>query len=153
MLPVMSRRVCVPGILLAMTLMIGACASPHVLRDFTTDGCSLFPDAGGDFCWADCCVEHDRAYWRGGTAAERERADAALRACVAAKGRPRLGSVMYHGVRLGGLPLWPTWFRWAYGWGYGRGYAPLTPDEQRAADDTLAARASAHPDPDPGCGS
>ena len=31
---------------------------PH---PFTTDGCSMWPDDG----WAQCCVEHDFAYWCG----------------------------------------------------------------------------------------
>jgi hypothetical protein len=128
-------------------LALGACASTRDLRDFTTDGCSVFPDASGDACWADCCVEHDRAYWRGGTADERRRADAALRECVARADRPTLGKLMYRGVRVTGMPLWPTWFRWGYGWGYGRGYEPLTPAEQRAADEKLAARRPAEPDP------
>ena len=136
----MNKRTCLTGLVLASTLALGACASPRVLRDFTTDGCSLFPDSAGDACWADCCVEHDRAYWRGGTAAQRKRADAALRECVARTGRTRLAGLMHGGVRIGGMPLWPTWFRWGYGWGYGRGYEPLTPAEQQDAQDKLAAR-------------
>lgn len=144
----MDTRKSGTGIALAAALMLGACASPRVLRDFTTDGCSLFPDSAGDACWADCCVEHDRAYWRGGTADERRHADAALRECVARTGRTTLAGLMHAGVRIGGLPLWPTGFRWGYGWGYGRGYAPLTPEEQRDAQDRLASRPlSAH-----GCG-
>lgn len=142
----MDKRTCL-AVLLAPMLVLGGCASPRILRDFTTDGCSLFPDAIGDACWADCCVAHDRAYWRGGTAQERERADAALRACVARGGHPVLASVMHRGVRLGGMPLWPVWYRWGYGWGYGRGYEPLTPDEQRQATHRLEAHRPAHPDP------
>lgn len=136
-------------IVLAATLLLGACASPRVLREFTTDGCSLFPDAGGDACWADCCIEHDRVYWRGGTADERRRADRALRECVARTGRTRLAGLMYAGVRVGGLPLWPTGFRWGYGWGYGRGYEPLTPQEQQDARAKLAAQPLAGPACDP----
>lgn len=143
----MNNPLCPMGLVLAATLALGACASPRVLREFTTDGCSLFPDSAGETCWADCCVAHDRAYWRGGTAEARERADAALRECVARGGRPTVASVMYRGVRLGGMPLWPTWYRWGYGWGYGRGYEPLTPDEQRQADRMLEARQPARPDP------
>ena len=146
----MNVRTCVKGIVLGMTLALGACASPSVLRDFTTDGCSLFPDSAGDACWADCCVAHDRAYWRGGTADERRRADAALRECVLAQtGKPTLAGAMYRGVRLGGAPLAPAWYRWGYGWGYGRGYSPLTAAEQRQADEKLGAYRPA--DPDPSC--
>jgi hypothetical protein len=135
--------------MLALALALGACASSSELRDFTTDGCSLFPDTDDDACWADCCVQHDREYWRGGTAAERERSDAALRECVARAGRPGLAGLMHAGVRLGGLPLWPTWFRWGYGWGYGRGYEPLAPAERQLAEEKLAAHQPQ--EADPGC--
>lgn len=127
---------------LGLALMLGGCASTQVLRDFTTDGCSLFPDGDAQdaVLWRECCVTHDQAYWRGGSADARKNADAAFRTCVLERsGRPGLAGQMYHGVRLGGTPWLPTWFRWGYGWGYGRGYAPLTPDEQQHADDKLAA--------------
>lgn len=139
---------CLKGIALAATLALGACASPRVLRDFTTDSCSLFPDGAdqGPQCWADCCVVHDGAYWRGGTAQERRQADQALRECVARAGHPKTATLMYDGVRLNGMPLWPTWFRWGYGWGYGRGYEPLTDAEQREAAEKLAAWRQAHPE-------
>lgn len=131
-----------------MALLLCGCGSPHVLRPFTTDGCSLFPDSAGDACWANCCVEHDRAYWRGGTAEERSRADRDLRQCVAQVGEPRLADLMYWGVRLGGMPLLPTWYRWGYGWSYGRGYEPLTPDGVHQADRLLQTHQPARPDPD-----
>lgn len=122
--------------LVGALLLLGGCASPKVLRDFSTDGCSLFPD--GARCR--CCVEHDAAYWRGGTAAERKAADAALRECVRAETRGgATAAAMYWGVRLGGVPWLPTWFRWAYGWGFGRGYERLDPEERVAADEKLQA--------------
>jgi hypothetical protein len=37
---------------------------------------------------------------------------------------------MYIGVRFGGSPYFPTWYRWGYGWNYQRGYAPLTDEEK-----------------------
>lgn len=127
---------------LAAALTTSACASTQVLHDVTSDGCSYFPDGDAEnpVRWCDCCVTHDLAYWRGGTAEEREHADAALRDCVLARtGRQTLANQMYRGVRLAGTPLLPTGFRWGYGWGYGRGYEPLKPDEQRRADEKLAA--------------
>lgn len=129
---------------------MSGCASTRVLRDFTTDGCSLFPDGDAEdpARWCDCCVNHDKAYWRGGTAAERKRADVSLRGCVlAVTGRPALARLMYRGVRLGGMPMFPTGFRWGYGWGYGRGYEPLTPGEQLRASEKLAGYRPGHPDP------
>lgn len=121
---------------LALLLASTGAASSGALRDFSSDGCSLFPD--GDLRartqWCDCCLAHDIAYWRGGTAAERERADAGLRECVlAGTGDRALAEMMFQGVRLGGHPAFPTWYRWGYGWDYGRGYKPLADGEQRTA--------------------
>ena len=132
---------------IAAALALGGCAPTHVLRDFTTDGCSLFPDgdADGPVCRAECCRQHDMAYWRGGTAVERRSADQAFRECVAQAGEPTLAGLMYRAVRLGGMPLAPNWFRWGYGWGYGRGYEPLTPAERQLAEDKLAAHHRANP--------
>ena len=54
------------------------------IADFTSDGCSLFlavtykdPEL-----WKSCCVEHDIAYWKGGTEEEREAADLKFRECI-----------------------------------------------------------------------
>lgn len=81
---------------------------------FRFDGCSWFPD--GD--WRDCCQTHDYAYWCGGTAQDRAAADETLRACVARE-HAALGRLMWLGVRAGGHPVVPMYFRW----GYGRPYA------------------------------
>ncbi len=97
---------------------------PHL---FTTDGCSVCPDDG----WVDCCIEHDFAYWCGGSADDRARADRELESCVA-KGSPAMASLMWLGVRVGGAPWIPAPWRWGYGWDYPAGYAqpadPLAPD-------------------------
>lgn len=79
--------------------------------DFVSDGCSLFPD--GDY--RNCCVEHDKAYYFGGTKAERKAADKELKACVRAKGHKYLAPMMYLGVRIGGVAWLPTPFRWGFG--------------------------------------
>ena len=130
-------------------LVVSSCASTHALRDFTTDGCSFFPegDAEAPGLWSDCCVSHDMAYWRGGTADERRSADGMLRNCVLARsGRQDLADRMYRGVRISGGPWLPATFRWGYGWGYGRGYEPLTAEERQQAGDKLAAYRRVHPD-------
>jgi hypothetical protein len=87
---------------------------PH---HFTTDGCSMWPDDG----WVGCCIEHDMAYWCGGTSADRVRADATLRDCVSAVRGAPLAWLMYSGVRVGGAPWEPFPWRWAYGWDYCHG--------------------------------
>jgi hypothetical protein len=81
-------------------------------RPFVTDGCTAFVNDG----WTGCCVEHDIAYWCGGSAAERKRADRRLERCVADLGHPFLARLMYLGVRVG-APAWiPAHWRWGFGW-------------------------------------
>jgi len=126
------------------------------LAAFTTDGCSGnlssgwrllaaslpgFADGFGDRPpWEDCCVAHDRSYWRGGAIdgyASRLRADEALRKCVLLRGNelaPALAArhsvgearvrqtfaliadLMYDAVRFGGQPCTLLPWRWGYGW-------------------------------------
>jgi hypothetical protein len=87
-------------------------------NSFTTDGCTLFPDG----TWQSCCVEHDMAYWCGGRAEERRIADIEVKACVGKKGGGSAAVIMYWGVRLGGVPWLPTYWRWGYGWSWPHGY-------------------------------
>jgi len=110
------------------------------LQPFTTDGCSSFPDGTllNRELWLQCCINHDLAYWQGGTYQERLAADRQLAQCVTAVGGPVIGGLMFHGVRVGGSPFWPTHFRWGYGWPYARGYKPLTPAEQEEIRQRLA---------------
>jgi len=123
-------------------LVAAGCAFSGELHDFTSDGCSLFPD--GNFkdrtLWCDCCFDHDIAYWQGGTKEERMRADEALRDCVRERTLDKeLANVMFLGVRGGGHPAFPTWYRWGYGWKYGKGYAPLTEQEKQQVSNRLEA--------------
>jgi len=82
--------------------------------DFVSDGCSLFPDSN----YADCCVEHDKAYYFGGTSKERRAADKKLYKCVAAKKgfhHKIIAPIMWLGVRIWGVSWLPTPFRWGFG--------------------------------------
>jgi len=118
------------------------------LKDFTSDGCSLFPDGtiSDREKWCECCLQHDIAYWRGGAKDERKKADDELRACVLGRtGDKALAETMYLGVRAGGHPAFPTWYRWGYGWTYGRGYRPLTGEEQKQVDKKLENYTGSHP--------
>jgi hypothetical protein len=137
------------ALLLALAL-IGGCSPKTGLQPFSSDGCSLFPDAsvisGKD--WCSCCFEHDIAYWRGGTEAEREAADRALEACVVAKtGDAALGRLMYAGVQAGGSPYFFSWYRWGYGWSYDRKYQALTAAELGRADALLGEYFASEPVP------
>lgn len=104
------------------------------IADFTTDGCSLFPDgkASQPTLWQHCCVAHDQAYWPGGTKEERAAADDALKTCVAATDSKITSAFMWLGVRVAGGPQWPTKFRWGYGWPYLRPYQSLDANEQQS---------------------
>jgi hypothetical protein len=99
----------------------GAPAVPPTVP-FRFDGCSWWPDGFGDTNWRHCCEEHDYAYWCGGSAADRERADAALGECVATVTSPGYGELMRLGVRAGGHPAVPLYFRWGYGHAYSGRY-------------------------------
>ena len=125
--------------LLAALLVSYGCAKDAPIRGFRTDGCSWFPDGtpGDRERWKHCCVAHDRAYWRGGSCAERHAANDRFRECVAEAHNGALGWTLYVGVTAGGSAWWPTYFRWGYGWPYGRGYRELDADEARMASETL----------------
>lgn len=132
----------------ALALGLGvACTASGPLRPFTTDGCSDFPDGTRSHktLWLDCCTEHDKAYWQGGTYAERLQADKELRQCVAKVGEPGIAVLMLAGVRVGGSPYWPTRFRWGYGWPWPRGYKALTADEHDQVQEALRAYSSGLP--------
>ena len=112
----------------------------RLLKPFTSDGCSLFPDGTASHrnLWCDCCLAHDLAYWRGGTGEERKKADGELRTCVFERtGNRALSDIMYSGVRFGGASIFPTWYRWGYGWSYGRSDRPLTDKEEESAEKKL----------------
>ena len=131
--------------------ILSGCASAKVsdLKDFTSDGCSLFPDGTirDRAKWCQCCLLHDISYWRGGTAEERKRADEVLRDCVFDRSKNAvLAETMYVGVRAGGHPAFPTWYRRAYGWPYGRGYKRLREEEQLQARGKLDDYWKKHPE-------
>ena len=109
------------------------------IKLFVSDGCSAFPDGtiSEKNLWLDCCVEHDKAYWMGGTYDERLLADKELQKCVEKVGKPKIAALMLAGVRVGGTPYLPTKFRWGYGWSYPRGYGELSGEEKLDAQKKL----------------
>ena len=80
--------------------------------EFVGDGCTWFPD--GDY--ADCCLAHDRDYYRGGTDEERKASDKRLALCVRSKGHKYLSRLMFLGVRVGGV----GWLHAPFSWGFGQ---------------------------------
>jgi hypothetical protein len=103
-------------------------------KPFFTDGCSAWPDG----ILYDCCVEHDIAYWCGGSEADRLHADSAFRVCADAVGSSQ-GGLVHRGVRMGGVPWLPTSWRWGYGHAFGTGY--VEPDEPDGAAGMIEAEA------------
>jgi len=118
--------------LVLVSVMFLGCTTSAKLKKFSSDGCSLFLDKSPINAedWHECCFEHDKAYWRGGTEEERLAADLAFKECILEKTNDKaLAELMHEGVRLGGSPYFPSWYRWGYGWDFGRGYKPLTQKE------------------------
>jgi hypothetical protein len=127
-------------LILFLGLLLSGCSQQKTLKPFTSDGCSLFPDRSliDSKDWCECCLEHDIAYWQGGTYEQRLAADEKLRDCVLAKtGDEMLANAMFAGVRAGGSPWFYNWYRWGYGWSYERKYQALTLEEQRMVSDLL----------------
>lgn len=134
---------------LAVTVILPACATSQTMQPFSTDGCSMIPDRSlvSSADWCACCVAHDWAYWRGGSAEERLKADQELKSCVqAASGNRALADLMFAGVRAGGGPYFFTPYRWGYGWSFGRSYKPLSELEAAQAS-ALRAKYIASPPP------
>lgn len=94
--------------------------------DFVGDGCTFFPD--GDY--ADCCLAHDRDYYRGGTKAERKASDKRLQQCIRGKGHKYISKLMYLGVRIGG----GAWLRAPFSWGFGQRKGKDKKDKNDAQD-------------------
>lgn len=99
------------------------------IKPFKTDGCSLISPLWKllhkfklvnfeKLPFHSYCVEHDKAYWKGGTAKERFYYDCLLMAKVAKGGRPIVAFIMYLAVRIGGVPWLPFPWRWGFGYGY-----------------------------------
>jgi hypothetical protein len=85
---------------------------------FRFDGCSWWPDGN----YRECCQAHDYAYWCGGSSEDRAAADERLRACVAEKRGSAYARLVWIGVRVGGHPIVPMYFRWGFGHPYSGRY-------------------------------
>jgi hypothetical protein len=129
------KKILLLGCLIANTTTILA----DELAPFTTDGCSLFPNGNPQHksLWLQCCIQHDMAYWKGGTRPERLAADLALEQCVNDLGEPEIARIMLAGVRAGGTPYLPSSYRWGYGWSLQRGYLELNPEEKAQLETRL----------------
>jgi len=103
------------------------------LVPFTADGCPTFPysiEYPNQDKWALCCIQHNVAYWKGGSSDDRQDADKQLRACIIEQGDANAAGLVYVGVRQRDMDLITLTRRWGYGWKINRGYAPLSIDER-----------------------
>lgn len=105
-----------------------------VLKTFSTDGCSQSPDSflGKDI--VHCCVQHDIAYWLGGTKRQKEESDQELNLCISQKTNSMVGDAYKAGVSVGGSAGLRNTFRWGYGWDRLRDYSPITDEEMAQAE-------------------
>jgi hypothetical protein len=81
---------------------------------FVSDNCTWFPDGN----YKDCCVQHDREYFNGGSWKERWRSDKKLYKCVASKPKfynKIVAPFMWLGVRAFGVPWLGTKASWGFG--------------------------------------
>ncbi|MBY0415629.1 MAG: hypothetical protein K2Q18_15755 [Bdellovibrionales bacterium] len=113
-------------------------AKALILRPFTTDYCSEWPDGriNDPKRWADCCFTHDISYWMGGTEEERKSSDRELKSCVRNNSDSLNGFLMYMGVRIGGDPGEAS-YSWGYGWTKDREYTRLAKEERQKAKELL----------------
>ena len=128
------------GKLLLIACILLGCQSDIQLMSFANLGCSsaLNPSELASDEWCGCCVEHDIAYWRGGSSMQREQADERLRDCVQRTSRNEvLADSIYKGVRDGSSKYFFADYQWAYGWSFDRSYKPLNEKEQHIANQYL----------------
>lgn len=110
------ERLFLAGVLVFFSFSVAKAAE---IKPFTTDGCSMYPDGPplvSPKRWYHCCFTHDMAYWAGGSADARLKADEELGQCVAEVSTNPHGWAMKNGVRLGGYPY--GLFPWEWGYGF-----------------------------------
>jgi hypothetical protein len=86
-------------------------------REFTTDGCTLWPNSFFGTSIVSICVKHDMQYWEGGNVKDRKASDIEMKEEVNKVLYP-IGHIMYLGSRTFGHPKVPAWWRWGYGFEY-----------------------------------
>lgn len=97
--------------------------------EFVSDGCTWFPDGN----YVDCCVQHDREYYAGGSWRERWRSDKKLFQCIAAKPKfynKLVAPIAWLGVRVGGV----SWLNARFSWGFGKRKQPVKRKNPPAKD-------------------
>lgn len=77
-----------------------------------------------------CCLEHDIAYWGGGTEEEKEDADWEFFVCLLSEADIASAAVYHNAVKIGGDPRLRSDYRWGYGWKDRFDFQALTEEER-----------------------
>lgn len=90
--------------LLPLFLFNTYASEPEVLKPFSTDYCTKYPEGtrAQPELWKHCCLEHDLYFWAGGLQADRRVVDLQLRSCVEATGALNHARLIYAAVTVGG---------------------------------------------------
>jgi hypothetical protein len=101
-----------------LLILLPALSFASSLKTFKTDYCTYFFNGtlSSPELWKDCCIAHDLDYWVGGTEVDQQKSDKRLQQCIADKGVPWVGVIVYRGVRLGHHSPIKNKFHWAWGW-------------------------------------
>ena len=100
------------------------------LKPFVSDGCPRLAKMISyprEDHWQLCCVEHDKAYWKGGSLEEKQQADSAFHSCVSERGSPDAGRLMYYSLR--SVQKSSQVQNWGYGWVIPHNTSAHTPEE------------------------
>src|SRR5712671_1763523 len=100
---------------IVLTLVLASCFCINAYADAASKHSPVtFPEGN----YRECCVEHDKTYYVGGSWRERLGADNKLFNCVADKDgvhHKLVAPLMWLGVRVGGVGFLPTRIRWGFG--------------------------------------
>jgi hypothetical protein len=109
-----------PDMLIAADEYLELTQKPTPPRAFVLDGCSLFFDSLPYHDFTEACLQHDIAYWAGGSGAERNMADIAFEQEISNTGflGPVLAPLMYAGVHVFGDTILVRSINANWGWGW-----------------------------------
>lgn len=109
------------------------------LLPFETDYCTGFSNGTWNHPnrWKSCCLEHDIAYWIGGSYEREKRSDLRLKECVRKSGGDFISTVMYLGVRLGHYCPFKLSKSWGWGFGSKKNYHKLTKSQKKTLQKKL----------------
>lgn len=100
------------------------------LNPFQSYGCPHFAPTisyANQNQWVLCCVQHNIAYWKGGSRKDRNDTDRQLQTCLIERGDSSSANLMHWDFLQTQTPVHTP--SWGYGWRRSRGYAPHSDQE------------------------